>query len=361
MPLSHPTTVADEQPEGFVDIEHTMCADGWWHFALALPEDTALAPEADCCPSPAQPTESLATFQLVLSAPATAPQDEQPETAEIEVLGHLLEDEIDAADWLERALENDGYQIVSRAHVRGASGTAGDVVARWQLDGEPFAGRFVATKWGPRLFVLCCRSREHDYEAFAASFMEAIATFDVLDRSLGVYAEHVELVELSAPRPWQLLLPESWKVRLHPETPEGAYFEAEHETPTPADMHTRALDGRLALAVMRRGSAQRPRDAGNVLLRELSANDIVIESVDFVSDEPPERFTHSWQLVTPITRHEVSGELCCRVMMNAQCWVVAGVIGPDRATDSDAWMRNKRVLDVATATLELDRAMEQSA
>ncbi len=324
-----------------VQVEQTACPQPQWHFAIAVAKNSTELPISPQMPCRSAPTQSLGLFRR-----------SEPE-ADIEVIGHLLDSEVDPADWLTTALSADGRQIISNKPVPLLSGAVGDVVAQWQKGTESFAGRFYATKWGPRLFVLCCRCKLADYPRLAEDFLYAITHFGVFDHTLGSLAEHARLVSGSAPVDWQIVLPQSWSVQQHPPSEQGTWFEATHTEAAPYDEQPGELDGRLMLAIMQRAVAARPRQAANILFRALRDNDIRLEHADFRAEPATDWCEQSWLLVTEVQRAEQRGELRCRVMMPAGTWVVAGVLGPQKDDDEQAWMRNKRVLDVATWTLEI--------
>ncbi|MBI4700713.1 MAG: hypothetical protein HY744_06045 [Deltaproteobacteria bacterium] len=351
--LAHPTgpDPGAGAPEHFVRVEERACADPRWHFGLLLPRDSVRAGGAAKGPSDERRTVSLGLYQRL--APA----------GDVEVMGRLLHSEIDPADWLDKALADLGRAVVSRRPVPLLGGVVGDAVASWEHEGESFAGRFVATKWGPRLFVACCRTRRADYAALADDFFASAASLRPLAACAGAFAEDVNFVEQDRPFAWRVAVPESWEIVRHPAIDEGAWFEATHIAPGPPGEQVGERDGKLALAVMARSCARRPRDAADVLLAALRENGVEIAHADF-ADEPTgpagpahEPFAQSWYLTSPIVRYEAHGELRCRVMMHEQAWVVCGVLGPTAEDDAEAWMRNKRVLDVARATLELAPAL----
>lgn len=340
--LMGPVVVRD----GLVPVEHTVLDDRSWHFSIALPPEVEVIGRPAVAPSLAAPTQSLGLFRR-----------HDPE-ADVEVLGHLLEYEIDAHDWLERTLRAEGRRIRSSKPKRLLSGAMGDIVATWALDDEHFAGRYIATKWGPRLFIACARTRLADYPALADELFRSAASLEALDRSSGAFGEPVHFFFEDVPCEWKVAVPDSWSIQHHAPSEEGAWFDAMHTAPGPVDEMSGEVDGRLSVAVMARSVAQRPRDAGNVLLRALRDNDVHLEHATFERDDDTlpvcrTTFLQAWSLVTPLRRGEAEGELRCRVMMHEHAWVVAGVLGSTREEDEDAWMRNKRVLDVVSCTLEL--------
>ena len=334
----------DEPPTGFLRVEHRQAPDEHWHYSMYLPDgvvrahDGATSPEFDA-------SSSLGLYQLLNPA------------VDFEVIGSWLRYEVDPADWLDAKIEALGYEVQSRHTVKLSSGVAGDVVATWNHDGRGFAGRFIAAKYGARLYTVCCRAAYEDYERMADGIFMAAASLRPLVEWPGLFAETVSFVEDDQPFDWKVAVPKSWDVIQHPGTDEGAWFEARHLAPTAPDEQLGEHDGRLALAVMTRGTAKRPRDAAKVYLEALEQNDITIAAVDFVDDASEDPFSQAWYLTSPIERYGVVGEIRCRVMMHEHAWVVGGVVGPSRDDDRDAWMRNKRALDIATTTLQVDASL----
>lgn len=344
--VSHPVepVPGHEPPPGFVRVEHKGAPDEHWHFAMYLPADVVCAHEGALSPE-LDASTSLGLYQT--SKPAV----------DFEVMGSWLRYEIDPADWLDAQLEVLGYEVQSRRPVRLANGTAGDAVATWSHDQRAYVGRFMAAKYGARLYTVCCRTSADDYDRVATSMFTAAASLRPLHEWPGIFAETVSFVEDDAPFDWKVALPKSWQVVQHPGDDEGAWFEASHLAPTAPDEQLGERDGRLALAVMTRGSAKRPRDAANVYLTALEDNGTRIADADFLDDISDEPFSQAWYLTSSIEREGVRGEVRCRVMMHEHAWIVGGVVGPSRDDDQDAWMRNKRALDIATTTLEVDTSV----
>jgi hypothetical protein len=348
-PLSHPQgdiELADE----FITVEHSVGEGTRWAFELGLPESVLLVHGGDAVPNLAVPTQTLALFRLP-----------QPE-ADIEILGHELLFEVDAADWLDAALAESERTIVSRKPLPTQGGMIGDVLTRWVLDGEAFVGRYIALKWGPRLLVCCCRCAEADYAALAGVFLAIGGSLTMMDDSPGVFAEPVYDVECGEPRPWRLSLLDSWEMMPTYPQEDGTWFEAQHRAPIGPGLVGGDIDGRMVFVVMARSAADRPRDAANVVLSSLRDNEISLGHIGFEEEPPPPpphsdgepaAFMQSWLLTTAVERQGLAGELRCRVLRHKNAWVVASVLGPARRDDVEAWMRNKRQLDVATATLEI--------
>ncbi|HHH30293.1 MAG TPA: hypothetical protein ENK57_18395 [Polyangiaceae bacterium] len=344
--LPQPTTPVpgDEPPGGFVRVEHRAPSEPYWHFSIYLPADAVSAEVGTSLPDFGQ-TESLARFQV-----PDVPLD-------IEVLGHWLEYEIDPADWLDGELEDLGHRVVSRMRTPTNNGVAGDVVAEWDHEDETYAGRFMAAKWGPRLFVVATRTRASSYAAHATSCFIAAASLRPLVSWPNRFAEGVTLVEMSQPFDWSVAIPSSWDVVEHDPTEDGSWFDAAHQAPCLPDEQAGERDGRLSMAVMTRACATSPRDAANVYIRALRDNDVILDTPRLDDLDVSERFLQGWRITTAVSRHGAGGELTCVVLLHEHAWVVAGVLGPTRDDDRDAWMRNRRALDVVIETLELDLSL----
>ena len=344
--LPHPTTPVpgDGPPAGFVRVEHRVPSEPYWHFSMYLPS-TAVSAEVGTTMTDFGQTESLARYQL-------------PDAAvDIEVLGHWLEYEVDPADWLDAELDALGHRVVSRKPVPTANGVTGDVVAEWVHEEQTYAGRFFAAKWGPRLFVVATRVLATDYARHAASAFMAAASLRPLADWPSRFAEGVLLVEMGQPFDWSVAIPASWDVVEHDPTDDGAWFDAAHLAPCPPDQQSGERDGRLSMAVMTRTCAARPRDAANIYIRALRDNDVILDAPQLQDVAPGERFLQRWRITTAVSRHGAAGELFCDVLLHEHAWIVTGVLGPTRAGDHDAWMRNKRALDIVIDTLELDLSL----
>ncbi len=340
--LPHPTDLALSKQaisEGFLRVTVDRCAEPIWHFKMAVRKDWGLGPQGKDPPTKDAPIQTLALFK-----------HHEPEV-DLEVLGHLLQREIDPADWLLASLEQQGKTIVSQKPVKMLAGVIGDAVATWDADGEPFAGRFFATKWGPRLFVLCLRTRAADYPKYADDFFVSVATFQVLDDSLGLFAEKVVTVAEKTPVAWKTHVPESWLVVPEKGGAQGASFQAKQK---PAVGDESAFAGQLSFAVIDRDAAKKPRDVAEAYLDAVRDNRFIVAERDFTEEAPRKLFDKSWYLASEAATFKgTPAEVRCRVMMNERVWVVAGVLGPTRDDDAFAWMQNKRTLDIVTSTLEL--------
>jgi hypothetical protein len=342
-PLPHPTAISRPKPEiqrDFIAIEQTRCSDSIWHFKVGLPHGCVIGPDGEEPPDDDTP-RSLGLFHR-----------EGP-PADIEVIGVVALREVDPADYLDCMLELEEKTVVSRRPVPMRGGIVGDAVATWKADDKPFAGRFFCTKWGPRIFVLCMRTPEEHYAKLAEDFFVSIATFSVLDDSLGLLAEKVQTVSNTVPVPWRVIVPESWVIKPEPNGDDRvASFQAT-QVPVVPSAELEVLYGKLSFAVVARSEAKTGRAAANAYLSAVRDLGIVIENQEFLEEKATDPFEKSWILVTNVQKNGHPGELRCRVLMHKKAWVIAGVLGPVRKDSALAWMQNKRILDIVTSTLKV--------
>jgi len=339
--LPHPTSL--KKGANWSDltlIEETRCADPKWHFRLVLRWPMQLGPPLiDGVPALGEP-RVLALFR----------KEDPP--ADIEVCGHLLDREVDPLHWLEEVLrlQERPYTITSSEPRRLRSGIAGDLVATWtDAGGVRRAGRFFASKWGPRMFLLSGTAALGDYAAIADELFMAIASFEAVDDSLGVLAEPALPVQLDIPLPWRTYIPDAWHVqRVAPEEHVHG-FQASSVRGVELDR----VDGKLSFGVARRTVAKKPRKAAQMFLNAVRFHDIEMAHEDFAEERAEPPFERSWYCATPCSRGDEEGEMRCRVMMMPQLWVVGGLLGPRREDDCIAWAQNKRALDVVCSTFEL--------
>ncbi len=342
--LPHPTALTRPRNavnDDFFSVTQTRCVDRRWHFQVGVHRASKAGPGGEAPPE-GQEIQSLGLFQR-----------ESP-PADVEILGMALGIEIDPADWLEEFLRLHGMEVVSRRPVRMLAGVVGDVVARWSAEGGSFAGRFFATKWGPRLFLLWGRTGLASYPELAEDFFVSVMTFRVLDDSLGLFAEKVRTVAGGEPISWKAMVPGSWKVE--PENAREGVGAFQASLISPAEEGGAAqqeLLGKLSFAVVSRAKATKAREVARKYFDALRDLDIDLESTALVEEEASAPYEQSWLLVSPFNRKGGTGEVRCRILQHPRAWVVAGVVGPNREADVAAWMQCKRALDIAALALEL--------
>ncbi len=338
--LPHPIEVKEGLPTDVRTIEEVRGPDAAWHFRLAVRWPCDVAPlDADPVPALGEPK------RLLLLRRDNPPHD-------IQVVGHFIDVELDPHHFLEDLLREQGRHIVSVSPIPLASGVAGDMVATWEHEGAAYAGRFFASKWGTRIFVVSAQSRRDHYARIADDFFDTIASFEAIEEEhgdTGPLGELVQRVDVEQPVAWRSVVPDSWRVQLSP--PEGvvAGFTASN-----IDGDLSSVNGMLSVGVAKRKVAKKPRKAARMYLDAIKFNDIDLEHQDFLDEPTRKPYRRTWCCVTNCMMGDAPGEMRCRVMMSKQFWVVAGLLGPRRADDPVAWMRNKRAFDLATESLEIE-------
>ncbi len=340
--LPHPITVKEGLPTDVRSIEETRGPDDNWHFRLAVRWPCEVAPmDPMAVPGLAAPKRLL---WLRRRNPAH----------DIQVVGHYIDREIDPHHWLQDVLREQNREVVSENAVPLPSGITGDMVATWRQDGVDYAGRFFASKWGPRMFLLSLQCRREDYSRVADDFFDTLASFEAIvaqpEQMPTEFAELVFPIALEIPVKWKTFVPDSWRVQLSPKEKMVAGFVA-------ANLRGGELnhaDGMLSMGVAGRKVAKKPRKAARMFLDAIKHNAISLEHRDFVDEPKRKPFQRIWCCVSDCDMGGAVGEMRCRVMMSKRHWVVAGMLGPRREHDSVAWAENKRALDIATHTLELE-------
>jgi len=309
-----------------------------WRFSMRVPRACQMVPGTRQPPAQDQ-LRLLARFER--NKPA----------GEIAVFGTLLEREVDAMDWLEQSPALRSKRIVSIGEVAFV-GAQADVEVMWHNGQGDHAGRLYATKAGPRLFVLACSSAKGDQPVLAGEFEAAIESFVPKHEPKGRYSESMRRHSGETPVEWQLSLPASWLLEIGSASDEADSFQAEnlrHPRGAPAEMV-----GKLAFAVLARSAGETPREIATLYLDAVAEHGLTMgdEEVKALPAKAP--FTQSWSLIAQVRRDDLPGELRCRVLCHPRVWVLTGVLGLTREDDVDAWMQNKRVLDVMLSTLRLE-------
>jgi hypothetical protein len=323
---------------GFVKIEQRACENPLWHFDIAVPKDCKVGPQDAAEPTVDKPV-SLGLWQ----------RERGP--ADIEVMGFVLDKEIDAADWLDESLKVEGKAILESKRVQMIGGAVGDVLATWDIDGEPWIGRFFTAKYGPRLFLLMFRTPKSAYKTMAEDFFVSIATFGNVDKRLGPLSEPVNHIEGTTPAAWKCVLPQSYRIQPEEGDAKLSAFQAALTPPPEIDPGV-VTAGKLSFAIAARGLAKTAKVASEKYLGALKDLGFNVEEGEFVEEPPKKPYQKSWLLVTRAERNGGACEVRCRVGFTDKTWVVAGVIGPLREESAIVWMQNKRALDVVTSTLE---------
>ena len=368
-PITIPFT-PEQVRERFIRVSVDLAPDPKWHYRIAVPAATKMRPNIGrTAPTAESPLQSLGLFYR------------EDVEMDLEVIGVLLGREIDPIHWLELYLEYNGLNVSSLKALPLTGGIVGDAVCEWTVEGKPFAGRFVALKFGPRLYVVCCRAAVETYAAHADEFFVSLTQFGAIDESLGICAEPVTRVGAPKPAPWFLFVPGSWQ--LSSEDYEGgqAGFQAVMSGPTPNDPPvTTALSafpggdagppvelpgpesylGRMAVTLLPQSMAPTPEAAEAGCLDTFRGAGLELDREEFEDEGPQAPLEKSRLLVTPARLAGQEGvELRCRVGFVKGLWFVAGIVGPARRVNPFAWMQNKRTLDVVTGSLQFGEARDQ--
>ena len=362
MTLPQPTTIPyhpDQLRDLFIRVAVDTAPDSRWHYRIAVPVATRMRPNIGrVAPTPQAPLQSLGLFYR-----EDAPID-------LEVIGVLLGREIDPAHWLEMYLDFNRLDVVAMKKLPLGGGLVGDAVCEWTADGRPFAGRFVALKFGDRLYVVCCRASRETYASCADDFFVSLTQFGVVDDSPGLCAEPVLKVSAAAPVSWRVYVPQSWTVT--PDGPSG--FQAALSAPSPqepfvascwspfpgapapaapATPSPETYMGKMAVTLAPLAAGPTVEASRQAALETFREAGLEFDREDFEEEAPQGPLEESSLLVAPARLGGRPGvELRCRVGLARGLWFVAGVVGPSRSVNPFAWMQNKRTLDVVTGSLQ---------
>jgi hypothetical protein len=340
----HPVAVEippDEIRQEYTKVALTGVPDATWHFEIAVPKSSRLAPPPPGAPIPGGPMVSIA----LLNRP-------QP-PADTEVLAQHLLRELDPADWLDLWLESQQFEVLSRKRLPTLGGAVGDVVGQWQADGRQWMGRFFCTKAGPRLALLWFRTAAADYEQLAAGFFLSIAHFHFLDDRFGPLAEQVKWVGNPLPIRWRTAIPVSWKTAEELPTAGVASFQATLTGGGGEENAEPVMLAKLSFAVVapeRMANADEGFRKMYATLREAGID--VHEGV--VSEERvPQGYRAAWTSQSAAKINTIAAEARCRILQHPSAWIAALVLSPTRTSAPQLWMQAKRLLDIATMTLEI--------
>ena len=349
--IPHPTTFSKppaEMARSFLRATIDRGPDPDWHYRIVVPKTCKLRPSVGLdVPSP---TGSLGLFYR---------EDVQ---ADLEILGVKLTREIDPVFWLEEALRVHGLQPEAWKLIPTPGGLLGDASVAWEVDGRPFAGRFVTLKYGPRLFVVVCRAPREVYETIAEEVFLSLTQFDPVVKPPGPTAE--PLAEITG-APWKLALPTSWAVtpgahgihaKLAPPA-EGDLTYASAWRPFPGVEGLQVPDpppassygGDLTIQFFPREAYKDPAALQETCLAALRKSNLEPSKPVFAKGPQFPAFPETWDLASPATPGvEVRG----RIARGPRGWLLAAVASPARDANPFAWMQNRRTLDLAVASVE---------
>jgi hypothetical protein len=348
--IPHPTGFTrppSEMAKSFFRVTVDRGPDPFWHYRIVVPKTSKLRPSIGLA-APA-PLASLGLFYR------------EGVQADLEILGVKLAREIDPVFWLEEALSVHGLKPEAWKLIPTAGGLLGDAVVAWEVDGLPFAGRFLTLKYGPRLFVIVCRAPREVYERIAEEVFLSVTQFDVVQPPAGPYVEPLGQVRGA---PWSLALPTSWQV-----TPGTSGFQAKLKPP-PADDPSIAsawrpfpgveglelpppppissYGGDLTVQLFPPTAYAEPRPLQEACVGAFRKAGLEPSNVAFAKGPVFSSMPETWDLASAAAPGvEVRG----RVGRGPQGWLLAALAGPARDSNPFAWMQNRRALDLAAATL----------
>lgn len=338
------TLPQEELRHDFIKITHTQIPDTKWHFETVVHKSTRMGPP------PAKPP--VAGGDVVQLAIFNRPQP----PCDLEVFGVHLTQDINPADWLDLWLERQGHaQVLSRKRFPSIGGTIGDVLARWQVEGVPWIGRFFVTKAGPRVFLLWARTAEADYAKLAEPIFLSIMSFRILDTSAGPLAEGVRWVNGNFPVPWKLALPASWHGTVQPGNQQAAAFEAAFLAPAAPNAVPQIL-GKMSFAIIAPDLIKEGPALGANCLTALKSAGVIAESSEFAQEPHAEPYTAAWYLETKATLNANPVAVHGRILRHPKAWIAATVVSPAREVQPALWMQARRLLDIVTMTLAIDAA-----
>lgn len=349
--IPHPTAFSRPPAElarAFLRTTLDRGPDKDWHFRIVVPKTSKLRPSIGL-EAPA-PVASLGLFYR---------EDVQ---ADLEILGVRLAREIDPVFWLEEALSVHGLKPEGWKLIPTAGGLLGDATVAWEVEGKPFAGRFVTLKYGPRLFVIVCRAPREVYDRIAEEVFLTITQFDPVVKPEGPTAEPLGEVKGA---PWRLSLPTSWtatpgpngiQAKLKP-PPDGdaAFASAWRPFPgveglqVPEPPPRSSYGGDLTIQLFPPSAYADPAALQAACLDALKKAGLAPSKSSFAKGPQFPAFPETWDLASPATPGvEVRG----RVARGPQGWLLAAVASPARDANPFAWMQNRRTLDLAVASVE---------
>ncbi|HEY4330822.1 MAG TPA: hypothetical protein VGN88_13860 [Phycisphaerae bacterium] len=346
----HPVSItmpADELRARYVKVALNGNPNPLWHFEMAVSRASRLAPPARDVPAAGGGMISLALIHL----------DDPP--FDTEVFGMHLLYEVDPADWLEEWIARNAMVVLSHKRLSTLGGMVGDVVVSWQVDGARWMGRVFACKAGPRLMLIWFRAAAENYPRLAEGMFLAISTFKMTDESPGPLAEQVRWVAGERPLEWRVAVPVSWQIMPEKGTDRVGSFQAtllaaagegsSHQSPAMPEV----MLGKLSMAVMGLEVVAAAEEALARMMEALKDAGVSVSGATLEPEAPREPYEATWLCDAAAVVNARPARMRCRVMRHAKVWVAALVLGPEPKEMPDVWMRVKRMLDIATMTLEM--------
>ncbi|MCY1061619.1 hypothetical protein [Nannocystis sp. SCPEA4] len=314
-----------ELEQHFWRCDDTRCPDASYRFSIVLPRswaplDTPVAP----------PAAGGGLVSLGVYRPGTLV------TAEVEVHACLLAREVAPADWLELYLERLGAEVVARRDVDTEGGKVADILTRSASADGPLVTRWLAMKNYDRLFLLEGRALEPNYPSAAEAIFTALTNVNLLHPIDWPLVERLRSFSRRHPGDFLVLYPESWQLVEDP---------ANSERALQVSLLQRAGDvvvGKLVFATVARDALSDPQALADRFAADLRAGDMEVGPLRLVPDAPRPGFAATWQALAPVGLGGIAGESRVWIGERPDAWFFAGVLGPARAADPEAWAVNTR-------------------
>jgi len=275
------------------------------------------------------------------------PAGSAPE-AEIEVETLLLEREVAPADWLRLQVERSGWRVLREGELRVSEGACPDWLVEAAGPSGAYVFRLSARKNGRRLFLLSARTTVTGYASVADDFGIAIGTWMQLHPGERRYAERLLEVDVNDPIRARIRHLATWT----PYTPEGV-------GPGAGGIGFRWSNGKetggsIAVKLYAKAGHESERLEDYVRMFSQDMKTLGIALGPQARAEPAlfPRFPRAGVLLVSLgQRGDREVEVAGLILQSNEAWVVLEGISPTRAANPEAWMVNKRALEVMAMQL----------
>lgn len=151
----------------FSRMLHDLYPDPSCHFIIALPHGWKIVQVDTARPLDEEQVQTIGLLRR-----------DDPK-AEAEIAAILVPEDTNAALWLERFLQDQGYRITDCRRLPHSSSEIGDCLAMVTLKQTDYAARTLAVVDGTRLFLVQCRVARRDYRSLAEDFLIVLQSFSL--------------------------------------------------------------------------------------------------------------------------------------------------------------------------------------
>jgi len=319
-------------------VRHTLANDNQYHFVLAINKNWKVVDIAIKIPDKEKPIGKIALFKRIEEYPA-----------EIEINSFILSREINPSDWLNCWLSNNSYSYYDGRIIPSSYGTIGDYLATRQIDNETYVYRFISIKDANRLFLLTCRVNEQFYEFVSEEFLMAIQTFQLINPQQIRFSEEMKAYPAQKPVPAQFIFPSSWAVQSDKHSPvKGVSFNL-------LNFKNQDVMGFFSFISIPNDYEKNYTGLLDNYLTQLQNNQITIQT-DYQLSEADNQFSERvkkiWQ--GKLNGHTQKGvlDIYCRIIEHENAWILIAMLGPDKKTNVEAEMINRRAYTIALETFK---------